>query len=298
MPRVIILTLSDPTARPGGCDGCDCATETPRVPVLACAAALSDAGAVPEPLTACDDAAIDSALKPVLAGEARLVVAAADDAQLRAVVRRMVRILAPPPSKRPAELPEGRTVFDLPPLGVLPLTPGIPELVPALGLPTDAGAVAQAVLGETVRRFDLLRNDGGSVTLHGTLIGGVTAEGRPGSWRGRIEVDDAILSGGEDPILACSIRNIGASDVDGLPLVTAARPDDGRVDVAVAVPVLKRRLIRTASVHVEVRRASGRAVSVSPRDSVYLVDDGVTAQLGRKRAWWIERGAWAVYTLA
>ena len=84
--------------------------------------AVAAAGGTTELVTACEDAAIDAAVKPVIAGEARLIVAAATDAEVRAVVRRMVRILAPPPSKRPAELPADRTVFDLPALGILPLT--------------------------------------------------------------------------------------------------------------------------------------------------------------------------------
>jgi hypothetical protein len=300
--NVVIVTLSDPSARPGGhtgsCDGCGCAAEQPRVPVLACADALTRGGASTKLVTAGDEAAIDAAVKPAVAGEARLVVAAATDAELRAVVRRLVRVLAPPPSKRPAELPDGRTVFDLPPLAVLPLAPAVPPLVEALGLPRDPSAVASAVLAGTERRYDLLRTDAGSVMLHGALIGGVDAGGRLGAWRGRVEVDDAVLTNGDEPVLACSIRNAGTSDVDGLPLVASAQPDDGRVDVAVAVPILRRRLLRAASVRFEVRRARGRAVSVTPRGAeVPIVDDGVSATLARKRAWWVESGAWGVYVM-
>jgi hypothetical protein len=47
---------------------------------------------------------------------------------------------------------------------------------------------------------------------------------------------------------------------------------------------------------VEVRRARGRAVSVLPRDGeLQFLDDGVAGVLTRKRSWWIEPGAWAVY---
>ena len=68
------------------------------------------------------------------------------------------------------------------------------------------------------------------------------------------------------------------------------------VHVALAVPVLHRRLLREASVEVEVRRVRGRAVSVTPRvDQVRLRDDGVVAMLTHKRSWWVERGAWAAY---
>src|SRR5688572_736963 len=60
---VVIVTLSDPSARPdGGCDGCACATEAPRVPVLACADAVTAGGGRAELITACEDAAIDAAV--------------------------------------------------------------------------------------------------------------------------------------------------------------------------------------------------------------------------------------------
>ena len=47
----------------------------------------------------------------------------------------------------------------------------------------------------------------------------------------------------------------------------------------------------------EVRRAHGRAVAIIPRDAdVPFLDDGVEGTLNRKRSWWMERGAWAVFT--
>ena len=298
MPHVVIVTLRDNAARGDACggSGCGCgAAEPVRVPVLTCADALRAGGATVELVTACSDAEIDAATKPVEAGEARLIVAAATDAELRGVVRRIVRRYAPPPSKRPAELPPGRTVFDLPALGVLPLTPGVPTLVRSLALPDDPVAVAAAVLAGRERRLDLLRHDGGSVTLHGCLLGGAV-DGQPAPLRARIECDDAVLSDGEETVLACAIGNVGSSDVDGLPLLTGASATDGEVEVAVAVPLLRRRWLRPAEAQVEVRRARGRAMSVTPRDDeVRLVDDGVALTLTRKRSWWTERGAWAVY---
>lgn len=50
--------------------------------------------------------------------------------------------------------------------------------------------------------------------------------------------------------------------LDGLPLVEHADPADGRVQVAVAVPVRQR---LTRRVRVKVRRASGRAAMVAHR---------------------------------
>jgi hypothetical protein len=318
---VMILTLSDPaTSRDdpatvhdpatvndpatindsAGCGGaCGCGDgPKARVPVLACADALRAGGADVELVTACSDAEIDAVVKMVEAGEAQLIVAAATDSELRGVVRRFVRRYAPPPSKRPAELPPDRTVFDLPPMSVLPLLPAVPDLVGLLNLPTDPATVAATVLRGQTRRLDLLRNDGGSVTLGGALIGGLDDSGTLGAWQGQVAVDDVILSDGDEPIFACSIRNVGPSTIDGLPLVTGADPADGRIEVAIAIPILKRRLLRGADVRLEVRRARGRGASVTPRDAdIPYVDDGVVATLNRKRSWWVEPGAWATYVM-
>lgn len=312
MPPVVILTLRDPSRH--GCaggDGCACGADggPARVPVLACADALRAGGAAVELTTATSDAEIDVVVKRVAAGEARLVVAAATDAELRAVVRRAVRLLAPPPSRlhRPGsgasgaegqpsdDLPLNRTVPDLPPLGVLPLSPAVPPLCAALGLPTTPADVAMATLGGRVRRWDLLRTEG-SVTLHAVMLGGFDG-GSPVPIRARIEVDDTVLSDGSETLLAAAITNAGSSTLDGLPLVPSASSDDGLVEVAVAVPLLRRRLLRTADVRVEVRRARGRAMSVTPMaESVRSVDDGVVGPITRKRSWWTEPGAWATYT--
>ncbi|HEY3008672.1 MAG TPA: hypothetical protein VGJ63_11515 [Micromonosporaceae bacterium] len=304
MYDVVVLTLSDGETAPAG----------PRIPVLACAEALTAAGARVETVTAGSDESIDDIIArldgppradglpwPDADGKTRLVVATAVDGQLRAVVRRLVRRYAPPPSRRPGELPPHRTMPDLPPVGVLPLDPAggaaAGDLAAQLALPRGPAAVAASVLGGRVRRLDLLRNDGGSVTLDGVLLGGEDDAGRPAAWRGRVEVDDAVLSDGEDPLLACVVANArGYASLDELPLTPAADPTDGVVEVAVAVPVVTRSLLRTPRVRVEVRRARGRAAAVTPREAeVPYVDDGVSGSLGRKRSWWTEPGAWAVY---
>jgi hypothetical protein len=279
--------------------------------VLACADALRDAGARTETVVAGSDAEIDAVIArfdaeprtdgltwPDADSKLRLVVAAATDGQLRAVLRRLVRRYAPPPSKRPADLPDNRTVPDLPPIAILPLdASSTTDLAAQLGLPRTPADVAAAVLGGSVRRLDLLRNDGGSVTVDGALVGGADEAGRAVPWRGRIEVDDAVLSDGTDQILACAIGNAGGyATFDGLPLLTDGDPTDGRVEVAVAVPVVVKRAFRAPRVRVEVRRARGRATSVLPRDGdLPFLDDGVAGTLNRKRSWWTEPGAWAVY---
>lgn len=302
MPEVVILSLAEESG--SGCgEACGCGgadkPQTTRVPALTCADVLRQAGAAVEMVTACSDAEIDAAVKAAETGDARLIVAAATDGEVRAVIRRMVRHHAPPPSQRPADLPAGRTVYDLPPIAVLPLHPSVPELVDRLSLPRPPQEVALAVLAGRTKRFDLLRNDAGSVTLNGSLLGGVNASGSVGVWRGRVEVDDAVLSDGEESLVACAIGNAGPAELDGLPLLIGPSAEDGVVEVAVALPLVRNRLLRRPEVRFEVRRARGRAVSVTPRDGadLHLVDDGVAGVLTRKRAWWTEPGAWAAYLI-
>jgi hypothetical protein len=332
---VVLLTLGSGGDDPAGCGGDDaccgsgpgsggshCA-EAPRVPVLTCADALTSRGARVETILARSDAEIDAVLARLDAppradgltwpdpdSKTKLIVATASDAQLRAVVRRLVRRYAPPPSRRPAELAGNRTVPDLPPIGVLPLDPARPassaadgtatvpaDLAGQLGLPRDPAAVAAAVLDGRVRHLDLLRNDGGSVTLDGALLGGADPAGRPLAWRGRVEVDDAVLSTGDEPLLACAIGNAGGyATLEGLSLLTGPDPADGVVEVAVAVPVVTGSRLGRKRVRLEVRRARGRAVAVTPRDGALpYLDDGVAGELSRKRSWWIEPGAWTVF---
>ncbi|WP_089154716.1 hypothetical protein [Micromonospora sp. NBS 11-29] len=332
MYDVVLLTLGSERDAPGGgcgsggacCGGASEATgegpeercETPRVPVLACADALTARGARVTTVTARSDAEIDEVLAgldgppradgltwPDPDGKTRLVVATASDGQLRAVLRRLVRRYAPPPSRRPADLAENRTLPDLPPVGVLPLDPAragaARDLAAQLGLPRDPAAVAAAVLGGTARRLDLLRNDGGSVTLDGALLGAADdATGRPLAWRARVEVDGTVLSDGTEPITACAIGNAGGyARLGEVALLSDPDPTDGRVVVGVAVPVVARSALGRKRVRLEVRRARGRAVAVVPRDGkVPYLDDGVEGELSRKRSWWTEPGAWAVWT--
>ncbi|WP_433128141.1 hypothetical protein ACQPWW_00815 [Micromonospora sp. CA-240977] len=345
MYDVVLLTLASERDAPGGCgsggaccggatdpttqtdggqaspaqSGGDterCATERPRVPVLACSDALIARGARVEMITAHSDAEIDAVLArldgparpdgltwPDPDGKTRLVVATASDGQLRAVLRRLVRRYAPAPSRRPTDLPGNRTLPDLPPVAVLPLDParGGPQqdLAAQLGLPRDPAAVAAAVVDGTARRLDLLRNDGGSVTLDGALLGAADEAGQPLHWRARVEVDDTVLTNGDEPLLACVVGNAGGyARLDDVVLLSAPDPADGQIEVAVAVPVVVRSALGRKRVRLEVRRTRGRAVSVLPREGkVPYLDDGVEGELTRKRSWWIEPGAWAVWSI-
>ncbi|MEV7350694.1 diacylglycerol kinase family protein [Micromonospora chalcea] len=331
MYDVVLLTLGSERDAPGGgcgsggacCGGADDTAaesgeercETPRVPVLACADELTARGARVTTVTARSDAEIDEVLArldgpprpdgltwPDPDGKTRLIVATASDGQLRAVLRRLVRRYAPPPSRRPADLADNRTVPDLPPVGVLPLDPArsgtARDLAAQLGLPRDPAGVAVAVLDGTARRLDLLRNDGGSVTLDGALLGAADDAGRPLHWRARVEVDGTVLSDGAEPITACAIGNAGGyARLGEVDLLGGPDPADGRVTVGVAVPVVTRSALGRKKVRLEVRRARGRAVAVVPRDEkVPFLDDGVEGELSRKRSWWTEPGAWAVWT--
>ena len=108
-----------------------------------------------------------------------------------------------------------------------------------------------------------------------------------------------VLAGGDSPEREISLlsgeavaRALNEAGYE----VTQADPADGLLDVAVAIPVVTRRMLRGPAGRVEVRRTRGRAVSITPLDGdLPYLDDGVAAQLGRTRSWWIESGAWAVY---
>ena len=278
-----------------------------RVPVLACRDALRK-GADVEVLELDSDTDVDAAVKRASVDGARLVVAGGDG-QLRAVLRRMVRRALPRGGERPADLPADRTVPDLPPIGVLPLeASGDADLAAKLGLPRAPADVAAAVLGGAERRVDLLRHDGGSVTLHGAMLGGGDETGRPVPWFARIDVDDTLLTDGTEALLACAVANAdGYGTLTGLPLVVTADPTDGVLEVGLALPAARPRGLfgrRRAHAEIEVRRARGRAVSfnIVPNDAddagvgVPVADDGVAGTVSRKRTWWMERGAWGVYT--
>lgn len=246
-----------------------------------------------EIVTAADDTELDA----VLASGLRLIVAVENDGQLRHVMRRLVRLHAPAPSKRPDDLPRNRTIPDLPPIGILPLAPVDGDLTHRLGLPRTPAEVAEAVLAGRTTHLDLLRHDGGSVTLSSVLLGAADQQGAV-PWRGRVEVDDAVLTDGEEDVVVVAVSNAdGGTTLDGLPLTTSESAADGLIDVAVAVPVMHKPLLGKARMRFEVRRARGRAVAITPRDiELPFREDGVAGTLSRKRSWWIEPGAWAVYT--
>jgi diacylglycerol kinase family enzyme len=279
------------------------------VPVLACRDALAASGHEVEAITARSDKEIDAVIArldgperpdgltwPAADQSVVLVAAVETDSQLRHVIRRMVRRYAPAPSKRPADVADNRTMPDLPAIGILPLAPAT-DLADRLGLPRDGADVAKAIIGGQIRRVDLFRNDGGSITLHGALLGGVDASGQAGPWQGEVIVDNTVLTDGTEPVLACAVANAnGYAHIDEIALAPQADASSGQITVAVAVPLVRKSLLGRPRVRIEVRRASGRAVSVQSRGDLPFVDDGVAGVLTRKRSWWIEPGAWGVFT--
>ena len=317
---LLSLTRGDEAPDEGGRPGRSGTTRQPRVPVLACRDALRTAGATVDLIEAGSDADIDDALSLALSStpEAKIIVVVEAVGQLRAVVRRLLRRYAPPPSSRPPTLPPDRTVHDLPPIGVLPLVGGGAQLGMGswLGVPQRAEATAAAVIAGHCRRLDLLRTDAGSVTLDGVVFG---APARSGAASGapsgvpsdvpsdaasgvpsgtgvvaRIVVDDMVLSDGGEPLLGAVIANgSGYATINGLPVLPGADATDGLLDVAVVASATRKRLRRDAPI--EVRRARGRAVSVEPASAAGFVDDGVPGELTRRRTWWMERAAMAVY---
>ena len=141
------------------------------------------------------------------------------DGQLRAVVRRLVRRYAPPPSQRPADLPADRTVPDLPPSACCRSTRPAPDLAAQLGpAPRPGRGGRGGARRPASRRLDLLRNDGGSVTLDGALLGGADdaagrCRGGPGS-----RSTTPCSPTAREPLLACAVANAG-----GYPTSTACR---------------------------------------------------------------------------
>lgn len=273
--NVVVLTLLE----------ANCANPGPRTQALHLADELRSLGATVRTVEAAKPEEIDPVLDDP---DERIVLAAESDEQVNAVIARLVRRVMPAASKRPEGLPEGRTIPDLPAVAVLPLS-GVPGIVTRLGLPEKPAEVARAVVGGVVRRTDLMRHDGGGVAVDGVRLGGGD---RP--WRGVVNLDDVVLADGSEQILACVVANAdGYAATDDMVL---AEPDpaDGKIDVAVAVPVTVGRLRK--KLRIEVRRARGRAVAVHPEDAVTFIQDGLVDELRRKRTWWVEPGAALWYT--
>ncbi|MFW6091817.1 MAG: diacylglycerol/lipid kinase family protein, partial [Actinomycetota bacterium] len=142
-------------------------------------------------------------------------------------------------------------------VGLVPMGTGN-DLARSLGIPLDAEAAAHAVLDGAERRLDLLVDDRGGVVVNavhlgvgaeaareatalkstlgrlsytvGALLAGLRARG----WRLQVTVDGRVLADGRDRVLIVGLSN-GSTIGGGTPLGPRAEPDDGMVDVVVAM---------------------------------------------------------------
>lgn len=142
-------------------------------------------------------------------------------------------------------------------VGLVPMGTGN-DLARTLGIPLDPQAAAHSVLEGTERRLDMLVDDRGGVVVNavhlgvgaeaareatelkstlgrlsyavGALLAGLRARG----WRLQVTVDGNVLADGTDRVLMVGLTN-GGTIGGGTPLGPAAEPDDGMVDVVVAM---------------------------------------------------------------
>jgi diacylglycerol kinase (ATP) len=209
------------------------------------------------------------------------------------------------------------------PIGLLPMGTGN-DFARYLDLPLDPAAAARTVLSGRARWFDLIRSDGGGgVVVNAVHLGmGAEAAERAGAYKGRlgklayplgavaslfgprgwrlhVNVDDTVLADGSHKLLMVAIGN-GSSIGGGAALFPRADAGDGKLDVLVLGPVGSAGAGTGGQPFRLVRRARGRAVSVTPGKGVEVgvnVDGDVGTLRGR-RSWWVEQAAWSVYGAA
>lgn len=215
------------------------------------------------------------------------------------------------------------------PIGIIPLGTGN-DLAGFLGLPRDPAAAADVVVSGTATDMELLVADDGQVAINavhlgigalagarsaaakrrlgklrvgklayqaGALVAGVSAKG----WRLRVTVDGEVLHDGDERVLMVAM-GLGGTVGGGTPLVPAADPHDGLVDVVVSTGVgplarLRYALALQAGVHVrreDVRTARGRVVELTaaPGETFPGNADGEFRGPYTRRCWQVEPQAW------
>lgn len=207
------------------------------------------------------------------------------------------------------------------PIGLVPLGTGN-DFARHLGLPLVPADAARTILRNQPRRLDVLRSDGGGgVVVNAVHLGkGAEAAARAGSlkrrlgkfayplgalasvfgprgWRLHVNVDDEVLADGEHRVLMVAIGN-GSSIGGGTSLFPDADAGDGALDVLVLGPGGTGATGTGGHPFRLLRRARGRAVTVSPAPGVTvgLNADGELSELNRRRSWWVEPAAWSVLT--
>ncbi|MFD8532563.1 diacylglycerol/lipid kinase family protein [Streptosporangium canum] len=213
---------------------------------------------------------------------------------------------------------EARTV------GLVPLGTGN-DFARGLGIPLDPEVAARIVLAGRPQSLDLLVDDEGGVVVNAVhlgvgaeaseqakplkpklgrfayAVGGLLAGVRSPGWRLRVTVDGRPLAEGR-PVLMAGIGN-GVTIGGGTPLTPRARPDDGMVDVVVALttgPVdrLVYALRLRRGTHPELRdvvTGRGREVAVEGEPVPVNADGELTGPTVRRR-WTVAPAAWRMFT--
>ncbi|WP_433236956.1 diacylglycerol/lipid kinase family protein [Streptosporangium sp. CA-135522] len=209
-------------------------------------------------------------------------------------------------------------------VGLVPMGTGN-DFARGLGIPLDPEVAARIVLAGRPKPLDLLTDDEGEVVVNavhlgvgaeaserarplkpglgrlayaaGALLAGVRSPG----WRLRVTVDGRPLAEGR-PVLMAGIGN-GVTIGGGTPLAPRARPDDGMVDVVVALTtgpvdrlVYALRLRRGTHPELEdVVTCRGREVTVTGEPVPVNADGELTGPAARRR-WTVMPAAWRMFT--
>ncbi|GAA2874795.1 hypothetical protein GCM10010517_35550 [Streptosporangium fragile] len=209
-------------------------------------------------------------------------------------------------------------------VGLVPLGTGN-DFARGLGLPLDPEVAARVVLAGRSTPLDLLVDDEGGVVVNavhlgvgaeaseqaaplkprlgrlaypaGALLAGVRSPG----WRLRVTVDSRAHADGR-PVLMAGVGN-GVTIGGGTPLTPRARPDDGMVDVVVALTTgplerLAYALRLRRGTHPGLRdvvTARGREVAVAGEPVPVNADGELTGRTARRR-WTVMPAAWRMFT--
>jgi diacylglycerol kinase family enzyme len=208
-------------------------------------------------------------------------------------------------------------------VGLIPLGTGN-DLARGVGLPfDDPQAAAERVRDGVAARLDLLVSDAGQVcvnALHagvgadaaaraaalkeqlsavaypvGAVLAGVAAEGV----RTEVVVDGEVVA--DEDTLMVAVTN-GTGFGGGAAICPDARPDDGRLDVAVVTavgPVARAAfaLALHAGEHLDredVRLVTGREVRLRGQGLRYVVDGEIADDPEPDRTWTVEPRAWSL----
>lgn len=209
-------------------------------------------------------------------------------------------------------------------VGLVPLGTGN-DFARGLGIPLDPEVAARIVLAGRPHPLDLLVDDEGGIVVNAVhlgvgaeaseqakplkpglgrfayAVGGLLAGVRSPGWRLRVTVDGRPLAEGR-PVLMAGIGN-GVTIGGGTPLTPQARPDDGMVDVVVALttgPVerLSYALRLRRGTHPELRdvvTGRGREVAVEGERVPVNADGELTGPTTRRR-WTVVPAAWRMFT--